>query len=135
MFKSESDCIAVICVYKHSRYLSVFTIFCDNELDWVELKWTSAGVRLTCPVLKLKHASLWLCFLFRWFFSPLYHNEFFLFYFSCWLDRLCCNIVFRLAMNMHNLANTFNGWYGELNKGHCSTSHSAWNADFVYLLS
>ena len=56
--------IAVICGYKHSRHPSVFTIFCDNELDWVELKWNSAGVRLTCPILKLKLASLWLCFLF-----------------------------------------------------------------------
>jgi len=58
----------------------VFTIFCDNELDLVELKWTSAGVKLTCPVLKLKHASLWSRFLFLYFF-PFYHNEFFRFIF------------------------------------------------------
>ena len=135
MFKSESDCIAVICVYKHSRYLSVFTIFCDNELDWVELKWTSAGVRLTCPVLKLKHASLWLCFLFRWFFSPFYRNKFFCFIFPAGLTGYVAALFSGWLWVCITSQKTFDGWYGELNKGHCSTSHSAWNADFVYLLS
>jgi len=87
MFKSQSDCIAVICGCNHSRHTSVFIIFFDAEFDLVELKWNSAGVRRPCPVLQFKLASLSICFFPIIFCPPFYHNECFQFIFPAALTR------------------------------------------------
>ena len=95
-------CIAFNCGYNHSRHPSVFNIFFDDEFNLIELKSNSAAVRRTCPVLKLKHAFLWLFFLFLYFF-PIYHIEFcVLFFLLAW--QVMLQYIFGLAISVHNLA-------------------------------
>ena len=80
-FKTQSDCIAVICGCNDSRHPSVFIIFFDDELDLVEQCWSEADV--SCAEVE---ACLFVnMFSFSILFPPFYQNEFFKFIFPAGL--------------------------------------------------
>jgi hypothetical protein len=65
--KDESDCVAFVCGYNHSRLPSVFTIF----LDEVEQCWNEADI--SCPEFEMCLSVI--MFSVSLLFS-IYHNEF-----------------------------------------------------------